>query len=63
MVLLSFNFWHFKYLCKFKQFSVKNSNMTRLTIWKINRFLVIKVYIFEKYFIRPFEWYVTSSQK
>ena len=62
-LILKCNFWHFQCEGKFKQFSLDISDMIRLSNWKTNQFNTIKVYIFEKYSSRAFQWWVAWCWK
>ena len=42
---------------------MKNSNMIRPSIWETQNFYIIKLYIFEKFSLRAFEWHVAWCRK
>ena len=41
---------------------MKNSNMIRPSIWETQDFYIIKLYIFEKFSLRAFEWHDAESE-
>ena len=41
----------------------KRQYIETLAIWKTSGVFILKVYIFEKYFLRAFKWYIAQCQK
>ena len=41
----------------------KRQYIESLAIWKTSDVFILKVYIFEKYFLRAFKWYIAQCQK